>query len=92
MSHQQQADPSISLIRDKLMNGSLKDQSFVIDIKDNNLYKIIDYYDRQFYDIYLPEKFVDSIITEYHCSPFSGHLGINATYDKIRKNIIFQKC
>ena len=85
MSVEQQNDSKIYKIITDIQNGKLNNDSYVIDINDNILYKTQDLESKKYYAIYLLEKFQKSIIEEYHSSPFSGHFGIKNTYDKIRK-------
>ena len=71
--------------------GNLKNENFVLDTKENILYHIIEIDGKKFYTLYLPKKFQNSIISEYHESPLCGHFGVKNTYEKIRRKYFWSK-
>jgi len=85
MRQDQMSDPDIAKIINEIEKGEINSNDFYIGLDDKILYKLINIDDQDYYVIYLPEKHRESVMTEYHYSPLSGHFAYSNTYDKIRK-------
>lgn len=84
MSEEQRNDPYISNIISEFEQGQISDNNIFIHINDNILYKLVTIDNIPYYAIYLPKKYQNTVIREYHEHPMCGHFGHANTYQKIR--------
>ena len=58
-------------------------------IENEKLYLLDDSKNETILRIVIPQQLESNIISDYHCTPISGHLGVEKTFDKMKQHVWF---